>query len=385
MCFIYPKPIYKKIDINNLVQLSMINAFVTSKVYINIKFYTFYTKFLFNKILMSFIFLLETEENLENHSKCSECGEYIPSLLMTHHLFGFHEEFAKTTGLDDPLLRDKPMCYCPLCNDVIHNYILRQHLRTFHNVEIHNTVKVFKPTTRPSHISKEKYWNDLFEQFFPGIEQDGKTYVKCPQCFKELASDKFIDHYRINHSSKCVICNITFRSHHAKNKHMAIVHNNSLAYDRTNEKRHECNICGQKFRQPSGVKSHIRTVHEQLRSFLCDVCGEAFLRKSALKGHRKRHFNIKLYQCKLCLHRYADRSSLKKHLKNAHQTVMEGRWNDPFIDKESLPWCKLPETEANELPNTNTNEQTVVMKVKKNNKVKEKNEEVSPEFILNIF
>ena len=224
----------------------------------------------------------------------------------------------------------------------------------------------------------------LFKQFFPDLECDANNEVKCPVCSKVLMAKRFIRHYRTNHCSKCTICNISFETYHRKSKHMALVHNVKSHFERF-QKKNECYICGQKYITPSEVRNHIRIAHEQLRSFLCDICGNAFLRKNALKSHRRRHFNIKPYECKLCPNRYTCVSALKKHLKSRHNLVVEGKWNDPFVDRESLPWRKLTESEASELLDSDPNEKTNISQVEKYTRVKENEPIVEPDFIFDIL
>ena len=295
---------------------------------------------------MQSIFLSEKEPDQD---ECPECGDYVHNLLMAHHLYGFHEEYARTTSHEDPFFKDDLSCRCPLCQDGVHKVNLRRHFKNFHNITIPKTMKVLKPPANNPFVSKEDSRRNLFKKFFPDLEQDPAVKVNCPVCTKEMASDRFADHYQSNHWSRCAICDITFKTYYQKIKHMATVHDITNALDRSNEKTHECHICGQKFLHPSGVRNHIVAMHEQDRSFLCDICGDAFLRKSTLKSHRRRHSNIKLYQCKICTNRYGDVSALKKHLKNTHNLVTAGRWNDPFIDREALPWRKLTENEAKDM------------------------------------
>ena len=304
---------------------------------------------------------------------------------MGHHLYGYHEEFAKTTGLEDPYLQDKSFSHCPICQVAKVNQDISNHLKTYHNIKIASIANVFKPVTRPSPVDREEYWSNLFKQFFPDLEQDSKTEVKCPWCTKEFMADKFVDHYRKNHNYHCTICNITFPTHHSKAKHLAVAHNITSVIDRINLKKYECNICGQMFRNPYGLREHTKAMHEQIKRFLCDICGDGFRRKGTLRSHKRKHFNIKPYLCKLCDKRYGENTALKKHLKNVHNTELGGRWSDPLLDKESLPWRKLSEAEAIELSSSSTNDKPVFKKLKKNKNVQQNEQVVSHDFLYNMF
>ena len=304
---------------------------------------------------------------------------------MAHHLYANHEEFARTTDFEDPFLENKSFCRCPLCRDVLHMYSLRKHLKISHDISIEKSMKIIKNIDKFRSISKKDVKKNLFKQFFPNLKEESGIEVKCPMCSKELTADKFAQHYRALHGAKCGICDINFRTHYQRIKHMASVHNITLSLARCNEKKNECNICGQKFLRPCEVESHVRVVHERNRSFLCDICGDTFLRKSALRGHKRRHLNLKLYQCKLCQNRYSGVGALKKHLKNIHGVLSEGRWNDPFIDRDSLPWIKLTENEAKEMLGLNENDNSKIGKVGKSSKIKEDENLVSTEFLLEIF
>ena len=336
------------------------------------------------KFILDFFSFLG-DEDFQNQTKCPVCNENIHSSLIAHHLYAVHEDFAETTDHEDPFLENKFFCRCPLCQDVLHMYSLRKHLRGSHKIMIEKSMKIIKDVHKLPIIDKKDERKNLFEQFFPNLKQESGIKVQCPMCTKEMSAEKFVRHYQTLHGSKCAICDINFRTHYQRIKHMASVHNITRGFSRCNEKKKECKICGQKFIRPCQVRNHVRVVHERLRSFLCDVCGGTFLRKSALKAHKRRHLNLKLYQCKLCRNKYGEVSTLKKHLKNAHGVVSEGRWNDPFIDRDSLPWLKLTENEAKEMLDLDVNDSAKIKKVGKSSKIKEDESIVSAEFLLEIF
>ena len=288
------------------------------------------------------------KEDLTDQIRCPECDQCVNEFIMPHHMYAAHEELAKTTGYEDPFVENKNFCRCLVCDDIINMFSLRRHLLLKHQIKVSRSTKITKVPIKLTSFSKK----NLLKKFFPDIDKTKKTVVECPLCQKEVHIKKFNRHFQKSHGIKCALCNINFGTYPQKILHMAKVHKLTKAQEIANRKTKKCHICGQLFLRPNEVRNHIEAVHKRQRNFLCDLCGAAFLRKSALKGHRARHFNLKLYKCKLCLKRYGEVSALKKHLKSIHDLIPEGRWNSPFVDRDSLPWIKLTEKEGKDLQET---------------------------------
>ena len=46
-----------------------------------------------------------------------------------------------------------------------------------------------------------------------------------------------------------------------------------------------CDTCGKTLQDSSGLKAHMRSIHEGEREHVCGTCGKAFFRKNQLEEH----------------------------------------------------------------------------------------------------
>ena len=63
-------------------------------------------------------------------------------------------------------------------------------------------------------------------------------------------------------------------------KHPHAVQVNQIQY-------YKCNICGKNLGWPSGLKRHIKGVHEKIKDAICEVCGFMAARNDGLRQHRE--------------------------------------------------------------------------------------------------
>ena len=86
-------------------------------------------------------------------------------------------------------------------------------------------------------------------------------------------------------------------------------------------KPYQCQICDSKFRFPSLLNRHIRSVHEGKRPFHCNICISAFYEKTKLKEHIEAvHEGTipKPYQCQMCDSKFRFPSLLNRHVAQIH-------------------------------------------------------------------
>ena len=86
-------------------------------------------------------------------------------------------------------------------------------------------------------------------------------------------------------------------------------------------KPYQCQICDFKFRYPSLLNRHIRSVHEGKRPFHCNICISAFYEKTKLKEHIEAvHEGTipKPYQCQMCDSKFRFPSLLNRHTAQIH-------------------------------------------------------------------
>ncbi|XP_028302160.1 zinc finger protein 90-like [Gouania willdenowi] len=80
------------------------------------------------------------------------------------------------------------------------------------------------------------------------------------------------------------------------------------------ERRHSCDICGQRFTSSSGLKGHMMS-HTGERPFGCDVCGKCFRYKGNLKDHMGIHTGVKPFGCDRCTKSFRRKRNLELHLR----------------------------------------------------------------------
>nr|XP_033770142.1 zinc finger protein 526-like [Geotrypetes seraphini]XP_033770143.1 zinc finger protein 526-like [Geotrypetes seraphini]XP_033770144.1 zinc finger protein 526-like [Geotrypetes seraphini] len=109
---------------------------------------------------------------------------------------------------------------------------------------------------------------------------------------------------RIALAYRCPQCSKTFSTHIRLVRHKRVVH--------ILERKHKCQICGQKFKKLVHVKNHMRT-HTGERPFQCTECGKTFASLANLMRHHLTHTGERPYKCEVCGKAFTQSSNLQQH------------------------------------------------------------------------
>ena len=84
-------------------------------------------------------------------------------------------------------------------------------------------------------------------------------------------------------------------------------------------KKYICNECGVAFVEKRSLKSHMNSVHLNIKPFKCEHCQSAFVVDAELKRHVGRvHLKEKNHPCKLCNKSFFAKKDLKIHTDSVH-------------------------------------------------------------------
>ncbi|XP_049542818.1 zinc finger protein 287-like [Anopheles darlingi] len=144
--------------------------------------------------------------------------------------------------------------------------------------------------------------------------QEAKVYklnpFVCERCGARFTlSENLTKHKRIHDDDRryeCEHCGERFLHWTGRRYHIARVH--------TNEKRYTCEHCGKRFRQSSHYTIHARG-HTGHLPYVCNQCKRGFKTAESLKLHQKVHTIRKDYRCEQCHKLYKTPKSLFVHQK----------------------------------------------------------------------
>ncbi|XP_017769194.1 PREDICTED: zinc finger protein 664 [Nicrophorus vespilloides] len=146
---------------------------------------------------------------------------------------------------------------------------------------------------------------------------DEKKYG-CDTCSSVLTTRKKLEIHKVDCSkveekndikklkvaNSCETCGLEFSTKYLLNRHVKNVH--------ATEKKHNCDVCGQKFASAVYLSAH-KKYHSGNRPHICSFCGKGYITTSDLYHHEKIHANKRAYKCVECPKAFNTSSDLHKH------------------------------------------------------------------------
>lgn len=192
---------------------------------------------------------------------------------------------------DDDSDRPSKVFECPICNVTIRNRIsnLKRHMKMLHS----DGSKVYNC----SYCDFQCHRNMEMRKH---LAEHKKTF-ECVWCKKIFNSTKGIRQHMMCHVRKddptqskkyiCVYCARPFKKSAECKRHEE---------NHSGERPHECNECGNKFRNKFDLRAHKRRVHsdqaKKCEAVPCKVCGKMLSTPSNLREHMRVHSDLR-YKC----------------------------------------------------------------------------------------
>lgn len=146
------------------------------------------------------------------------------------------------------------------------------------------------------------------------------TVYHCINCDNLISTRKIdlIKHMRSHYTGTsiphpCRNCALTFPTKkklatHRKESHPRSVPKNS---------HRVCHECGQLFMGSSGLRYHLRHVHQGVREVACRFCDKLFASRPVRDDHERTHTGVRPFQCPTCGKCFGSRAGLYVH-KRSH-------------------------------------------------------------------
>merc|ERR1712179_27105 len=161
--------------------------------------------------------------------------------------------------------------------------------------------------------------------------------------WKELESHIFL-HKPIH--INCQFCEDTFENGFDYQKHFSTSHNEEKDYKKPETKvervmnafKKMCSHCGYSTYNGSGLRKHIKRVHEQEnKNLICPLCAKICASEENMKNHMRSSHPTKSFKCDKCDYFTNNRDSFKNHV----ETHGGNRFSCHICDKKTNSSRKL--------------------------------------------
>ena len=154
---------------------------------------------------------------------------------------------------------------------------------------------------------------------------------------------------------KCEMCHCKFTIKDALTNHIKTVHEEERSFSQKQNlnahikevnmeiKAFKCKYCNKSFSTKKYMHSHEKRIHwvtEPSQRYTCNECERSFSNKQNLNNHNNEvHMKIKAFKCKYCSKKFSRKHAMEKHEKHVHWGNQKYRCNEckePFEKKQQM-------------------------------------------------
>lgn len=212
----------------------------------------------------------ESEDEIEDRVKCSDCNKYFKRENLKKHKIRFHSN--KKRKSKKPKVDRKYDCDEEDCNKkFLSSSDLINHKKIVHGEPVQCSIcqKILS-----CEYSLKRHKKTHMDDYVPVKKSNCKT-IPCQDCGKLFRTDNIKKHYERIHLKlreyQCDVCSKSFFAKARLEDHIKS-HNDV--------KEEECPKCGMKFNQKGTLYAHIKVIHENRYVKTCERCGKSEFFKS---------------------------------------------------------------------------------------------------------
>ncbi|XP_023315523.1 gastrula zinc finger protein xLCGF3.1-like [Trichogramma pretiosum] len=150
-----------------------------------------------------------------------------------------------------------------------------------HIIEVHQSSKDDRHACNFENCTSSFSRKSGLTKHINSVHSESKPFA-CNECDKSFHRKDALKVHKAVHKDEeiCEICDKSYSSKSAFKKHMSKKHDQS----RQSEKYHKS------FGKKSELKSNVKLVHNEIKTFICDLCEKSYSSKNAIKKHiSKKH------------------------------------------------------------------------------------------------